>query len=435
MLIYIDRLIETQGLVITKLNVHRLLIANMMLAAKYHDDLFYNNAYYAKLGGLSLLELNLLELDILQFLNYSMFVSDQMYQKYYHQLQNYKFMIPPKNGSFSPNTVAMVSTPPMPLSETFFRTSPPTVVCPAMVPAIPAPSIPWPEMSCVNAFQFSPHFLAPQQCRSASISPCGTSSVASSQSSSTNSYRYNTNNMNGCSTAFSFSRSGSLDSFNITPTKMSHSSCSLFEDSQDRWGIPSNDSLKKPVPMITHGNGFYSYGPTYPNQQTQAPHYQQPSYPVMNMNVSSYPPSNQFPLVSFPSFIPVPANAAPSQPYLIPVPPQAPAVTAPLFTPPYYPTQSKSGKACLKKRTHNDIYEDNMNFSKPTYAFPKQSYATSASIEYCHSMNYTKQTTNFQNHQLNQHQQQFFGAWKNQNNLRHYNDIPEHVPVRLVALN
>jgi hypothetical protein len=52
MLIFIDRLIEQKGLIITKLNIHRLLVTNIMLAAKYHDDLFYNNAYFAKLGKL-----------------------------------------------------------------------------------------------------------------------------------------------------------------------------------------------------------------------------------------------------------------------------------------------------------------------------------------------------------------------------------------------
>ncbi len=49
-LIYIDRLIETRQLILTPLNVHRLLITCIMMTAKYNDDLFYNNAYYAKLG-------------------------------------------------------------------------------------------------------------------------------------------------------------------------------------------------------------------------------------------------------------------------------------------------------------------------------------------------------------------------------------------------
>jgi hypothetical protein len=49
-LIYIDRIIESRNVVLTALNVHRLLITSLMLAAKFFDDLFYNNAFYAKLG-------------------------------------------------------------------------------------------------------------------------------------------------------------------------------------------------------------------------------------------------------------------------------------------------------------------------------------------------------------------------------------------------
>ena len=50
-MIYIDRLIETNnGLVLTNLNVHRLLITGVLIAVKWHDDMFYNNAYFAKLG-------------------------------------------------------------------------------------------------------------------------------------------------------------------------------------------------------------------------------------------------------------------------------------------------------------------------------------------------------------------------------------------------
>ena len=60
-LIYIDKLILTSGLFLTRLNIHRLLITSLMLAAKFHDDIFYNNSFYAKLGGLPLQELNLLE--------------------------------------------------------------------------------------------------------------------------------------------------------------------------------------------------------------------------------------------------------------------------------------------------------------------------------------------------------------------------------------
>ena len=39
--------------VISSLNVHRLLITSIMLASKFFDDGYYNNAYYARVGGIS----------------------------------------------------------------------------------------------------------------------------------------------------------------------------------------------------------------------------------------------------------------------------------------------------------------------------------------------------------------------------------------------
>jgi hypothetical protein len=60
-----------------------------MLAAKFFDDLFYNNAFYAKLGGVAPLEMNALELEFLQLLNYSLFVTPDVYTKYYSELRNY----------------------------------------------------------------------------------------------------------------------------------------------------------------------------------------------------------------------------------------------------------------------------------------------------------------------------------------------------------
>ena len=36
-----------------RLQVHRLLITAIMLASKFFDDVYYNNAYYARVGGIS----------------------------------------------------------------------------------------------------------------------------------------------------------------------------------------------------------------------------------------------------------------------------------------------------------------------------------------------------------------------------------------------
>jgi len=61
-LVYIDRIIQANpSFVVNSLNIHRLLITSVMLAAKFFDDQYFNNAYYAKVGGVPCAEMNSLE--------------------------------------------------------------------------------------------------------------------------------------------------------------------------------------------------------------------------------------------------------------------------------------------------------------------------------------------------------------------------------------
>jgi hypothetical protein len=60
-LVYIDRFIDAQEIVVSPFNVHRLFITAILLATKLYDDEYYNNSYYAKLGGIQIKELNSLE--------------------------------------------------------------------------------------------------------------------------------------------------------------------------------------------------------------------------------------------------------------------------------------------------------------------------------------------------------------------------------------
>lgn len=61
-LILIDRVLEYQpGFVLHTQNVHRILLAANVVAAKYLDDFFYKNSFYANVGGVPLRLLNELE--------------------------------------------------------------------------------------------------------------------------------------------------------------------------------------------------------------------------------------------------------------------------------------------------------------------------------------------------------------------------------------
>ncbi|KAA8543238.1 hypothetical protein F0562_021267 [Nyssa sinensis] len=85
--IYVDRFIQRTNVHLTSLNVHRLLITSVMVAAKFIDDAFFNNAYYAKVGGVSTTELNRLEMKFLFSLDFRLQVSVQTFGKYCSQLE------------------------------------------------------------------------------------------------------------------------------------------------------------------------------------------------------------------------------------------------------------------------------------------------------------------------------------------------------------
>lgn len=85
---YLERFIHQQpGLPITSLNVHRLLITSVMVAAKFWDDAYYNNAYYAKVGGVNTLEMNRLELEFLFTLGFRLHVTVEMFDSYCSHLE------------------------------------------------------------------------------------------------------------------------------------------------------------------------------------------------------------------------------------------------------------------------------------------------------------------------------------------------------------
>ncbi|EXC21069.1 hypothetical protein L484_017079 [Morus notabilis] len=86
--VYLDRFTQCQPLLpINSFNVHRLLVTSVMVSAKFVDDLYYNNAYYAKVGGISTAEMNLLELDFLFGLSFQLNVTPTTFHSYCSYLQ------------------------------------------------------------------------------------------------------------------------------------------------------------------------------------------------------------------------------------------------------------------------------------------------------------------------------------------------------------
>jgi len=77
--IYIDHFLHRTRALLNPLNVHRLIITTVMLAAKVFDDRYYNNAYYARVGGVSTRELNRLEMKLLFTLDFKLQVDPQTF--------------------------------------------------------------------------------------------------------------------------------------------------------------------------------------------------------------------------------------------------------------------------------------------------------------------------------------------------------------------
>jgi len=83
--IYIDRL-RTRGLVVTPLNIHRLLITGVLVACKSLDDLQPGITYFADLGGLSPKDMSELEVAFVSLLEWKITIETSAFLHYYAQL-------------------------------------------------------------------------------------------------------------------------------------------------------------------------------------------------------------------------------------------------------------------------------------------------------------------------------------------------------------
>ncbi|XP_072989185.1 cyclin-P4-1 [Typha latifolia] len=87
--IYLDRFLQRHPTVaVDSFNVHRFLITSVITAVKFVDDICYNNAYFAKVGGISLMEMNYLEVDFLFGVSFDLNVTPVIFNSYCSILQS-----------------------------------------------------------------------------------------------------------------------------------------------------------------------------------------------------------------------------------------------------------------------------------------------------------------------------------------------------------
>ena len=80
--IYIDRLCRHSVMSLSLLNIHRIIITAVCIAAKFLDDSYYPNLFFSQLGGIPLKELNNLEVEFLFGLNFALYVTPREFQRY-----------------------------------------------------------------------------------------------------------------------------------------------------------------------------------------------------------------------------------------------------------------------------------------------------------------------------------------------------------------
>ncbi|KVH95993.1 hypothetical protein Ccrd_001946 [Cynara cardunculus var. scolymus] len=99
--VYIDRLVHKHpGSLVVSLNVHRLLVTSIM---------HYNNAFYARVGGVTNAELNRLEMEFLFMLDFQLTVTSRVFESYCLHLERemviWNITIPKIEGGIHTNTI------------------------------------------------------------------------------------------------------------------------------------------------------------------------------------------------------------------------------------------------------------------------------------------------------------------------------------------
>lgn len=64
-------------------------MACFVLAIKYNEDDYYENAFYAKVGGVKMKEMNMLEYQCIKLLDFEFFINEDIFNKYLSYLKSY----------------------------------------------------------------------------------------------------------------------------------------------------------------------------------------------------------------------------------------------------------------------------------------------------------------------------------------------------------
>ena len=81
-LIYIDKICNLNKFKLSYYNIHKLILASMLIAIKYNEDEYYSLNFYAKMGGVSINEMSNLEYQFLVLIHFEVFVNETLFNRY-----------------------------------------------------------------------------------------------------------------------------------------------------------------------------------------------------------------------------------------------------------------------------------------------------------------------------------------------------------------
>ena len=81
-LIYIDRICNINKIKLSYYIIHKLILGSMLIAIKYNEDVIFPYKDYAKIGGVSLSEIFILEYNFIIFINFNLFITEELFNKY-----------------------------------------------------------------------------------------------------------------------------------------------------------------------------------------------------------------------------------------------------------------------------------------------------------------------------------------------------------------
>ena len=79
---FIDKLTKWQNILLTNINIHRIILTSLFIAIKCNEDEYYSNSFYAKVGGITLKEFNILEYKYLCSLDFRLYIKEEVFLKY-----------------------------------------------------------------------------------------------------------------------------------------------------------------------------------------------------------------------------------------------------------------------------------------------------------------------------------------------------------------